>query len=197
MMFEKLVRIYRGMELEEKVLHTGVTISLIGLFIPWLGGQWSGITQQWNGFGFYTGFIGHGLLLCQLFIIAMTMSPLFGGPVFVRKASRHFVRFVLSAMNTILLLACFSILLRLTSEVSGAEIRFGIYIAIIGSVLTTLYAFLKFDEQRKNEVHQLFHHPDEQQVPKKVVELLFEDGLPPPPPPPPPLAAENHSHFKS
>jgi hypothetical protein len=150
-MLEKLLRVLRAMEREEKVLHSGVVVCLLGLFIPWLGGQWHGKDQQWNGFGFYTGLIGHVVFLLEIFIAAMTLSPLFGGPVIVRQPIRNFVRLELSAVSSILLLTAFTILLRLTSEVSGAEIRFGISISIIGSLLATLYAFLKFDEQRKSE----------------------------------------------
>ena len=112
-MFEKFVRVLRAMELEEKVLHTGVAVCVLGLFIPWLGGQWYGKEQQWNGFGFYTGFIGHVVLLLEVFIVAMTLSPLFGGPVIVRKSARNFVRLQLSAVASILLLTAFTILLRL------------------------------------------------------------------------------------
>lgn len=195
-MFEKLPRIFRSLELEEKVLHSGVSICIVGLFIPWLGGQWSGIERQWNGFGFYTGFIAHIVLILELFIFSMTLSPLLGGPIIVRKISRNFVRLSLSSVTSILLIASFSILLRITSEVSGSEIRFGIYVSILGSVLSTLYAFLKYDEQRKNEVQQLFHHPDEQQpVKKKAVDPLTDENRPPPPPPPP-MPAEDHSLFK-
>lgn len=196
-MFEKLPRIFRSLELEEKVLHIGVGICLVGLFIPWLGGQWSGIERQWNGFGFYTGFIGHIVLILELFIVSMTLSPLLGGPILVRKTLRNFVRLYLSSITSILLIACFTILFRLTSELSGAEIRFGIYVSILGSILSTLYAFLKYDEQRKNEVQQLFHHPDEQQpAKKKNIDPLTDEHRPPPPPPPPPMPAEDHSLFK-
>lgn len=184
------------MELEEKILHSGIGLSVIGLFIPWLGGQWYGKEQEWNGFGFYTGFMGHAVLFFNCFILAMTLSPLLGGPVLVRKSIRQYVRLLLSGSTSLLLLASFTVLLRLTSEVSGAEIRFGIYVSILGSMLATLYAVLKVDEQRKSEVHQLFHHPDEQQRAKKVMEHLLDEGRPPPPSPPPPMPIEDHSLFK-
>lgn len=195
-MFEKVTRVLHGMELEEKVLHTGVFLCVLGLFAPWVGGQFAGEAQQWNGFGFYTGFIGHFILIAECFIVAMTLSPLLGGPIFVRKPLRNFVRLLLCLILGILLLGCFTILLRLTSQISGLEIRFGIYLSILGSALATLYAFLKYDEQRKNEVRQLFHHPDEPQRIKKPELDLHDEGLPPPPPPPSPMPAEDHSLFK-
>ncbi len=196
-MFEKLSRVLRVMELEEKVLHVGLMLCVLGLFVPWIGGQWAGEAAQWNGFGFYTGFIGHVVFLIVLFIVAMTLSPLLGGPVIVRKASKNYLRLLLSAANSVLLLGCFTILLRLTSQVSGVEIRFGIYVSIVGSVLATLYAFLKYDEQRKSEVQQLFRHPDDEQGQKRIDIAPTHEDRHPLPPPPPPMPAEDHSLFKS
>lgn len=197
-MLERILRVIRAMEIEEKILHAGVLVCIFGLFLPWIGGQWYGNAQQWNGFGFYTGYIGQAVLLMQLYILIVTISPILGGPIIVRKALRNSVRLGVSSVCFVLLLASFTILLRLTSEVSGAEIRFGIYVVIIGSALTTLYAFLKYQEQRKNEVRQLFHHPDEQQavVKKKTPPPpSYDEGSPPPPPPPPPMPPENHQLF--
>ncbi len=194
-MLEKFLRVLRAMELEEKILHIGVVIGIFGLFIPWLGGQWYGNTQQWSGFGFHTGFIGHAVFFIELFILASGVSPLVGGPVLVRKSKRAAVRLQLTSICTILLIAAFTILLRLTSEASGAEIRFGIYIAIVGSALATLYAFLEYQEELKRQAQALFHHPDEQAPKPKPQPEPFPEDRPPPPPPPPPMPVEEHHLF--
>ncbi|MFA5799464.1 MAG: hypothetical protein WC840_00725 [Candidatus Peribacteraceae bacterium] len=194
-MVERLLRLVRAMEIEEKVLHVGVLLCIFALFLPWIGGQWYGNTQQWSGFGFYTGYIGHTVFLLQLYILAMTASPILGGPIIVRKAVRNSVRLSASVISFVLLLAAFTILLRLTSEVSGAEIRFGIYVALVGSALATLYAFLRYQEQRRNEIRELFHHPDAQQPVKKPASAAFDEDRPPPPPPPPPMPPEDHQLF--
>lgn len=197
-MNDKLVRLVRSMELEEKILHVGVLVSLGSLFLPWIGGQWYGIVQQWSGFGFYTGYIGHAVLLIEAFILVMTISPMFGGPVVVRKSNRNSVRLKLCALCTILLVAGFTILLRLTSEISGAEIRFGIYTSIIGSAIATLYAFLKYQEEIKAQAQALFQHPDETVLkPKPKPVDTFPEDKPPPPPPPPPMPPEDHHLFST
>lgn len=191
-MYEKFLRLVRSMELEEKVLHVGILICLLAVPVPWIGGQWYGTAEQWSGFGFHTGFIGHGVFFLQLYLLAITVSPLFGGPIIVRKARRSVVRLLVSGLCTILLVAAFTVLLRLTSEVSGAEIRFGIYLAIVGSAISTLYAFLRYQEELRLQAQALFHHPDESAtiMPKKPDPSPEE--LPPPPPPPPPLQPEDH-----
>jgi len=193
----RFLRLVRALELEEKVLHAGVLLCILGLFLPWLGGQWFGTAAQWNGFGFHTGFIGHFVFLMQLIIFSVTASPLLGGPVLVRKQRRHSLRLILSLISSSLLFSAFTILFRLTSEVSGAQVRFGVYVAILGSALATLYAFLQYDEERKNQSQSIFHHPDALPVVSQRTEekQREERVVPPPPPPPPPPAADTHSLF--
>lgn len=195
-MLDRLIRVLKTMEIEEKILHAGILICIFGLFLPWIGGQWYGNNQQWNGFGFYTGYIGHMVFLLQGYALAITLSPVFSGPIIVRKENKNLVRLFTSTACLILLFASFTILLRLTSELSGAEIRFGIYVGIVGSSLSSLYAFMKYQEQKKNEIRELFHHPDEKQtVAPKIPEVNFEPETPPPPPPPPPMPPEDHQLF--
>ncbi len=198
-MYEKLLRILRAMELEEKVLHIGVLLCLFGLLLPWVGVQLYGNIQQWGGFGYHTGYIGQAVFLIQIWLIAMTVSPLLNGPILVRKSRRNTVRLLLSGLCTCLILAAFTILLRLTFEVSGAEVRFGIYVAMVGSAVTTLYSLLRFQEEAQNQAQALFHHPDEsaKSVPKAKSEPAVEDALPPPPPPPPQSPPEDHHLYNA
>lgn len=194
-MFDKFLRVLRAMELEEKILHIGVLLSMFALFVPWLGGQWYGNTQQWSGFGFHTGFIGHAVFLLELFLLAAVISPLLNGPILVRKSRRAAIRLQITGICTVLLVAAFTVLLRLTSEASGAEIRFGIYITIVGSALATLYSFLEYQEELKQQAQALFHHPDEQSAKPKPQPEPFPEDRPPPPPPPPPMPVEEHHLF--
>lgn len=198
-MYDKLLRALRGMELEEKILHSGVLICLVSLLLPWIGGQTYGADQSWNGFGFHTGFIGHEVLGIQLLIMSMTFSPMLGGPIIVKRSKRSSIRLLLSIVSTVLLISAFTVILRLTSEVSGVEIRFGMYLSIVGSAVTTLYSFLRYQEEILAQNHSVFHHPDEASVKKSSVssESQREESLPPPPPPPTPPPLEEHNFYNS
>ena len=190
-MFERSFRVLKAMELEEKVLHIGVVLCLTGLFFPWLNDS----TQQWNGFGYHTGYIGHVTFLLQIVILAVTASPLFGGPIIVRRQNRHSVRLMLSCMALVLLLSAFTVLFRVSNELHGIEIRFGMHLALIGCALTTLYAFLKHQEEKRLQAQALFRHPDEPVIKPKPQASAFSDDRPPPPPPPAPPPPEEHALF--
>lgn len=182
-------RMWAGLSLEERILNAAVIISLASVFFPWLSGEWpGGDTIGYSGFGFYTSFIGIVVFLCLLIILLMTALPFFGGPVLFRRKHRENVRFFLALQVTILLLAALSVLTKVTYEFSRIEIRYGIYVTLIGSIIVTIYAFLRWQEEKKTETHDLFHHPEDMHPLNERQELNLH--TPPPPPPPPPLEPE-------
>jgi hypothetical protein len=79
--------------------------------------------------------------------------------------------------------------MKVTFEFSRMEVRFGIYVTLIGSIVSLVYAFLRLSEQRKSLVQELFRHPEDQTLPEEQKETFI---APPPPPPPPPPAPEEH-----
>ncbi len=194
-MFEKLMRAVKAMELEEQILHVALIGSILGVFLPWFGGQWFGKEQMWNGFGFYTAYLGFSVFALQVFMLVMTISPLVGGPVLVRRQQRNYVRFALCCICMILLAAAFTVLLRVTFDVSGAEIRWGIYISMVGSAVALLYSFMRHQQFLRSQVKEVFQHPDELRTPVKRDAPAQEDNMPPPPPPPPPMPPEDHNLF--
>jgi len=188
--FRKLL----SLELEEKILNIGAFLCLVGVFLPWIGGETlGGIDASHTGFGFYTSFIGIAIFGLQFFVIIITVIPLTGGPILVRRRYREVVRFMATAQAIILILAALSVLIKVTFEFSRLEIRFGIYVSLIGGLVALLYSFLRFQEQRRNEVQELFHHPEEHTKPVDKQEY-FEAPPPPPPPPPPPV--EEHRMYR-
>ena len=186
----RIIRSLLTLELEEQILNIGVIIGMVGVFLPWLSGEWlGGDSITYSGFGFYTSFLGIGIFLLLLSLLAITVVPLSGGPVLIKKRHKDLVRFCLSLEATILVLAALSVLTKVTFELSRMEVRFGIYICLIGNLVALLYAFLRLQEQRKSQAQELFHHPEDQVLPSAK-----ETYVPPPPPPPPPPAPAPEEH---
>ncbi|MDD5751317.1 MAG: hypothetical protein PHS73_02240 [Candidatus Peribacteraceae bacterium] len=193
-MSSHFVRKLLALELEEKILNTGALLCMIGVFVPWIGEEkLGGLYASHSGFGSYTSFIGIAVFGISLFLLLITFIPLTGGPVLMRKRYREVVRLALSAQATVLILAALSVLIKVTLEFSRMEIRFGIYISLIGSLVALLYAFLRFQEQRRSDVQELFHHPEERQKPVDKEDFV---EAPPPPPPPPPPPVEEHRMYR-
>ena len=186
------LRRLKALETEEQILNVGACAAMIGVFLPWIGGEMlGGNSLTYSGLGFYTSFIGLFVLLCQLAILLITAIPLTGGPVLVRKQYREYVRLFLGVLATVLVLAALSVLTKVTFEFSRMEVRFGIYVSLIGSLVVLLYAFLRVQEQRRNQVEELFHHLYDD-APVAVSKDQQELPLKPLPPPPPPPLPEEH-----
>ncbi len=190
-MLNRLQRALSLLELEERILNGGALVTAIGVFLPWMSGEWlGGEDVTYTGLGFFTSFLGLAVLLLHLFILAVTVVPLAGGPIIIKRKYIHMVRLVCACQAAILALASLSVLTKVTLEFTRIEVRFGLYVTIIGSLITALYAFLQWQEQRRSEVREFFHHPEDPQV---VVQEK-DSRVPPPPPPPPPPAPKAEEH---
>lgn len=191
-MESKFSRIWDSIDLEEKILNAAAIVGMIFIFFPWISGEWlGGDAVSYSGVGFYTSFLGIIVLLMLGFVVLTTLSPLLGGPVILRRKHKETVRFVLSVQATVLVLASLSVLTKITYEFTRMEIRFGIYLTLIGCLVTTLYCFLRWQEQRRSGSQEVFHHPEDNAPEEQIVESSIPP--PPPPPPPPPLEPEEHN----
>lgn len=188
-MLERLKKAYATMDLEERMVNGSALFALLGTFLPWLSGEWlGGDAVTFNAFGFYTSFIGLVIFLLLNFVLVISLAPPLGGPRLIRRENTCRIRLFALLQTSILLLATLSVLANVTLEFTRIEIRFGIYVALIGSLVSTLYGFLQYKEEKRKEVESFFKHPEDEapQIEQKKVPLT------PPPPPPPPLEAEEH-----
>ncbi len=190
-MASRLQRILQSLDLEERILNGAAFFSLIALFFPWLSGEWiGGETVNYTGLSFYTSFIGMIIFILLLFLLALTAVPLLGGPIVLKRRQKEITRLCVASQITILTLAALSVLTEVTYEFSRIEIRFGIYSTLVGSLIATLYSFLKWQEYHRQEAQDLFRHPEDPTPLSERQETI--SPLPPPPAPPPPLPPEEH-----
>ncbi|TSC57559.1 MAG: hypothetical protein Greene041619_1075 [Candidatus Peregrinibacteria bacterium Greene0416_19] len=189
-MQSRFIRGLKGLELEEQILNASAVIALIGTLLPWVSGEWFGeLDRTHTAFGFYTSFLGLSIFLLLLSILLLTLVPLAGGPVLIPKRFREYLRLFAALQAMILTFAVLSVLTRFTFQYTRMEVRFGIFITLIGCAVTCLYSFLRLQEYRRSLGQELFHHPDDDPIPLQRREVM---SPPPPPPPPPPPAVEEH-----
>ncbi len=195
-MWKNAQRALAALDLEERILNGAILASLVFLFFPWLSGQFlGGDPVSYSGLQFYVSYIGGTILVLQIFILLITFMPILGGPQIVKRAMRSSVRLWACLQVAVLTIASLSVLTRVTYEFRGLGIRYGVYFSLVCSLIAALYAFLQWQEERRTEVQDLFHHPEDQthHVPTPVQEIRTQTVVPPPPPPPPPLQAEDHN----
>jgi hypothetical protein len=195
MFLSKGKRLWASLDLEERILNIAAMLSLCSFFLPWLSGEWlGGDAVSYTGFSFYTSLIGITAFLLMLVLLLITIVPLCGGPILLRKKHREWIRLCLASQTTILLLAALSVLMKVTYEFSRIEIRLGMYFSLIGSIVVTIYCFLRWQEDIHAETHDLFRHPEDTSGTSERLESTVP--TPPPPPPPPPLEPEE-PHYRA
>ncbi|MBT7337847.1 hypothetical protein HN801_04020 [Candidatus Peregrinibacteria bacterium] len=151
-----------ALELEEKILNGAALVAFISVFLPWVGGEWlGGKTVTFNGLGFFTSFIGLTILLIMTFILLITIIPITGGPTLIKKKNKDYARLLASILATVLTIAIWSVLTKCTFEFSRLQIHMGLYGTLMGSIVCSLYSFLKIQDGRKSEVKDIFLHHDQ------------------------------------
>ncbi|PIR52749.1 hypothetical protein COU76_04825, partial [Candidatus Peregrinibacteria bacterium CG10_big_fil_rev_8_21_14_0_10_49_10] len=145
---------------------------------------------------------GIAVFFLELFVLLITIIPLTGGPALVRRHNRNAARLLATSQATILILASLSVLTKTTLEFARMELRFGIYVSLIGSLVALLYSFLRYQDQKRREVQDLFQHPEEALLvplrplpPQSSVQTALPTEPPPPPEAPQPEEHRTHPHL--
>ncbi len=156
------------LELEEKILNGASLVALICVFFPWVGGEWlGGKTITYNGFGFFTSFMGLAIFVFHLTILSVTIVPLLGGPEIIKRGRKDLFRFVTAVIASILTICVWSVLTKFTFEFSRLDIHFGLYITLVGSLVATLYTFLNLQDKGKPRMQGPSHdHSDPPTAPE-------------------------------
>jgi hypothetical protein len=193
-MWKKLQTALSSLDLEERILNGATIGAIVFLFFPWLSGQFlGGDPVSYSGLQFYVSYIGGAILLLHVVTLLVTFLPMVGGPAIVKRSWRSVARLWLTLQAAVLTMASLSVLTRVTYEFRGLSVRYGVYFSLVCGLVAALYAFLQWQEERRKEVHDLFHHPEDvTHTPVPQPELRTQP-LPPPPPPPPPLQPEEHN----
>lgn len=195
-MIKHFVRNIMQLELEEKILNAGAFIALLGVCMPWLGGEWlGGEFVSFSGFAFYTSFMGIAAFVLHTVVLLITAVPAAGGSKIVKDQYKNMTRLGASVVAATLSMSSLSVLTKITFEFSRMEVRFGIYVTIIGGLVASLYSFLRVQDENKQYVHELFRHPEEPSFPSSEEDQVpYQPSTPAPPPPPTPTVEEHRMH---
>ncbi len=147
---------------EEKVIGIGGLAVILSVFMPWYSVVLSfekGVTE--SGFSGDLGVVGFVVFLLTLISLGFLMGdhlhfrlPRFG---FGKEAIILFF----SAESAFLLLLEVAIFTKRSLDYTNAEIRFGLYMALIGAVLATFAAFAQIQKLNKKEANAFFEHEPE------------------------------------
>ncbi len=163
MNFRRIKHMLLRLSPEEKLAGAGAIVVLVSAFLPWLSIQFSSVEESatMSGFAGDLGVIGFVVFLltalAALFLVSRHLNlkiPDFG----FRK--EQIVLFLMGE-SAFLLLLTIAVYTKRSLEYTSAEMRFGLYAALIGAVAGTFAAFAQTQKNQKKETEAFFSHPEE------------------------------------
>jgi hypothetical protein len=148
---------------EEKVVGLGCLLVLIGIFMPWysvvLNFDKNSVTE--SGLSGDLGVLGFVVLLMILLSLLTLVSehimnirlPRFG-------YTKEQILFFLMGQGAFLVLLAVAIYTKRSLEFTDADLRFGIYLTLIGAFLGVFAIFSQIQKLKKKEVSEFFEHED-------------------------------------
>lgn len=166
------------LSIEEKVIGIGSIVVILGTFMPWYTtvvlNMDKGMTE--SGFSGDLGVIGFVAFLFMLMSLGFLMAdhlnvrlPRFG----FQKES---IMLFLNGESAFLLLLVVAVFTKRSLEFTNAEIRFGLYTALIGAVLATFAAFALIQKRLKKEAKAFFGQEEQAE---EIQEELPQEEEPP------------------
>ena len=169
---------------EEKVIGVGGLVAILSVFMPWYSVVLSfekGITE--SGFSGDLGVVGFVVFLFTLLSLGFLMGDHlhFRIPRFGFKKEGIILFF--SGESAFLLLLEAAIFTKRSLDYTNAEIRFGLYLALIGSLFATFAAYAQLQKLGKNETKAFFEHDSapEEPVEPQAEEPALEETVEKPP----------------
>ncbi len=173
---------------EEKVIGAGALIVLISAFMPWYSVIMSydkkSITE--TGFSGDLGVVGFIVFLMSLMAILVLVGENLRIPMPQFGYKKEQILFFLMGQNAFLVLLTIAIYTKRSLEFTNAELRFGIFAALIGAFFGAFAAFALAQKTKKQAVTEFFSHdeeggePEEQRVQIEEEELVMVTEEPEP-----------------
>ena len=148
---------------EEKVIGIGGLLVLFSMFMPWytilLNFDQSNMTH--SGFSGDLGVIGFVVFLIVILGLLFLVGDYlhFRIPHFGYKKEQ--IVFFLTTQSAFLMLLLVAVYTKRSLEFTTAELRFGLYLALIGASLAAFSAFAQIQKLTKEETESFFDHADD------------------------------------
>lgn len=176
MFMRRLKHMLLRLSAEEKVIGVGALVTILSVFMPWYSVVLSfekGVTE--SGFSGDLGVVGFVVFLFTL----LTLGFLMGDHLHFRIPRFGFQKegiiLFFCGESAFLLLLEAAIFTKRSLDYTNAEIRFGLYLALIGSLFATFASYAQLQKLQKKETKAFFDHDTE---PEEPVEPQAEETLP-------------------
>jgi hypothetical protein len=147
---------------EEKVLSIGSLLVILGSFMPWYSVEtgFERAASHENAFSGDLGVIGFVVFLFMIINLLLLLgeSLHIRIPTFGHKKEN--ILLFLMAESAFLVLLIIAIYTKRSLDFTNAELRFGIYTALVGTCLGSFAAFAQLQKKERKSVEEFFGHEE-------------------------------------
>jgi hypothetical protein len=178
MLLQRLKHTLLRLSIEEKVIGVGALAVIVGLFMPWYSVvlNFNDMATSESGFSGDLGVIGFVVFLFMLLGLGFLLAGHFRFRLPQFGFKKESILLFLSGESAFLLLLAAAIYTKRSLDYTNAELRFGLYVALIGSILATFAAFALLQKIQKKEAKAFFEHGETE--PETAEEPQVEEALP-------------------
>ncbi|MFH0820352.1 MAG: hypothetical protein V1908_01115 [Candidatus Peregrinibacteria bacterium] len=181
--FRRLKHTFLRLSAEERVTLIGGLLVLVGAFLPWyqISLKVDSRNVVENGFSGDLGVIGFVIFLITLLAVLQLTGEHLGFRLPTFGYAKERVILFLMGQSAFMLLLSVAIYTKRSLDFTEAELRFGLYLALIGGILGTLSAYAFTQKLKRKEAESFFKHPEEEEsaafepAPEEVVTEAMAD----------------------
>lgn len=166
MNFRRIKHTLLRLSIEERTAMFGALMVIIGSLSPWYTMTFNFDEKNVveNGFTGDLGVIGFTVFIMTFAALLFLLSKHFRIPLpHFRQKKDHVILFLMGE-GAFLLLLTMAIYTKRSLDFTNAEIRFGLYLSLIGACLSAFAAFAQIQRDEKEEEEEFFGYSDGTQV---------------------------------
>lgn len=164
MSFNRFKHAFLRLSAEEKVIGLGGLLVLIGSFLPWYAIEFNYDKKQVieNGFSGDMGVVGFVVFIVTLLALFLMIGEYLQLRLPYLGYKKEQLLLFLMGENAFLLLLTIAIYTKRSFDFTNADLRFGLYMALIGATFATFAAFALVQKLKKRAVQEFFDHEEEE-----------------------------------
>lgn len=177
MNFRRIKHTLLRMSPEEKVIGLGSIAVAISVFLPWyqIVMSFDNATEVTNGLGGDLGVIGFVIFLMSLMSLVSLIGENMHLPLPQFGYKREQIVFFFLGQSAFLSLLTMAVYTKRSLEFTEAGLRFGMWVALLGSFFGAMSAFALIQKTRKKEVVEYFENEQDQAEPETVEEMIDQN----------------------
>ncbi len=151
----QIINRLQDLPLEEKLILLGAIATIVSCFLPWYGINSRVINEWWNAFSSIGSVAGGFLVASSSLLLILVLTPVFITGADISKRfpwGKHQISTFLAGQNAFVALLFIPVYSQYAlATASNSGVRFGLYSALLSSLVTSVSALIALQRSRKQK----------------------------------------------